>query len=68
MADLLVVEGMRVEAIIDARAYRTLAQQAMHRLHDREREIERQRQTIGRLRDEVCRMRAQIIHGTAEAA
>ncbi len=51
MADLLVAENRLVEAVIDALAYRALAQQAMHRLHERECEIERLQQTIGRLRD-----------------
>jgi hypothetical protein len=66
MADLLVAENRLVEAVIDALGYRVLAQQAVHRLHEREREIERLRQASGRLRDE--RSRAQAIRDAEVAA
>ena len=47
---------------------RHLSHQAMQLLYERNRQVERQQQTISRLRDEVCIMRAQIIRKTTEAA
>ena len=68
MADLLVAENLLVEAIIDAQSYRELARQAIHQLHDHDGQIERQRQTIGRLRDETRGLREQILRDTETAA
>ncbi len=66
--DLRDREGLLTEALIDAMAYRELAQQATHRLHDYNGQIERLRQTIERLRDETRCLREQILRNDERAA
>ena len=68
MADLLVAENLLVEVLIDAQSYRALAQLAIHRLHDQDGQIERQRQTVARLRDETRCLRELIVREAAVAA
>lgn len=52
-------ENLLVEALIDAQAYRALARQAIHVLHQNHRERARHQQTIARLRNETRRLREQ---------
>ena len=66
--DLRDRERLLTEALIDALAYRELAQQAIHRLHDQDGQIERHRHTIGRLRDETRCLREQILRDDERAA
>ena len=67
-ADLTDRERLLTEAIIDAMAYREQAQQATRLLHDYYGQTERQRQTIGRLRDETRGLREQILRDERAAA
>ena len=54
-------ERLLTEALVDAMAYRELAQQAIHRLHDYDGQI-------GRLRDETRCLREQMLRDERAAA
>ena len=49
------LEDLFVEAVVEAASYRALAQEAIHRLHERERRIERQQRTIAWMREQRSR-------------
>lgn len=61
-ADLL------VEAVLDAQAYRTLAQEAIHALHDLTQRHDRLREQHARLREEYRCLRATTMRTTAAAS
>lgn len=49
------LEDLFVEAVVEAGSYRALAQEAIHRLHERERRIDRQQRTIAWMREQRSR-------------
>lgn len=55
--DELLVEDALVEALIDSQSYRTLAQQAIHSLHELQAKHDRQEQAYHRALDELRALR-----------
>ncbi len=57
----LPTEAQLVEALINVDAYRLLAQQALHALHELRRELERTRQAHARTLDEYRTLRERVM-------
>lgn len=60
-------EDLLVAALRESESYRLLAQEALHRLHDLEGQLDRSREIVGALRDELRRYTRQQV-GAREAA